>query len=103
MGACSAVRTPPPLRAIEAGLASLQTIMNYWSSIADDYDTRVGNLLSGSGVPLLDATMVTNNGGGNTLTGNHGGSGEMNLFYGLDPTLEMTDYNPGIGEQFINC
>jgi hypothetical protein len=87
----------------EAGLLSLQAIMNYWSTTADDYGTRVGNLLTGNGVPLLDATMVTNNGGGNTLMGNHGGGGEMNLFYGLDPTLETTDYNPAIGEQFINC
>jgi hypothetical protein len=87
----------------EAGLVSLQAIMNYWSNTTDDYATRVANLLSGNGVPLLDATMVTNNGGGNTLTGNHGGGSEMNLFYGLDPTLETTDYNPAIGEQFINC
>ena len=87
----------------EAGLASLQAIMNYWSNTADDYATRVANLMSGNGVPLLDATMVTNNGGGNTMMGNHGGAGEMNLFYGMDPTLETTDYNPAIGEQFINC
>jgi hypothetical protein len=87
----------------EAGLVSLQAIMDYWSSTADDYATRVANLLSGNGVPLLDATMVTNNGGGNTLLGNHGGGSEMNLFYGMDPTLETTDYNPAIGEQFINC
>jgi hypothetical protein len=87
----------------EPGLASLQAIMAYWSSTTDDYATRVANLLSGNGVPLLDATMVTNNGGGNILVGNHGGAGEMNLFYGLDPTLEATDYNPAIGEQFVNC
>jgi hypothetical protein len=31
------------------------------------------------------------------------GAGEMNLFYGLDPTLETTDYHPAIGEQFISC
>jgi hypothetical protein len=87
----------------EAGLVSLQAIMNYWSGTADDYGTRVGNLLSGSGVPLLDATMVFNNGGGNTLTGNQGGAGELNMFYGKDPALETTDYNPAIGEQFIYC
>jgi hypothetical protein len=87
----------------EAGLASLQAIMNYWSSTTDDYATRVGNLLSGTGVLLLDATVVHNNGGDNTLMGNHGGAGEMNLFFGLDPTMETTDYNPAIGEQFINC
>jgi hypothetical protein len=87
----------------EAGMVSLQAIMAYWSSTTDDYGTRVANLMSGNGVPLLDATMVTNNGGGNTLMGNNGGAGEMNLFYGLDPTLETTDYNAAIGEQFINC
>jgi hypothetical protein len=87
----------------EAGLVSLQAIMNYWSVTADDYGTRVANLLSGNGVPLLDATMVFNNGGGNTLLGNHGGAGEMNLFYGLDPALETTDVNQALGEQFINC
>jgi hypothetical protein len=87
----------------EPGLVSLQAIMDYWSNTADDYGTRVANLMSGNGVPLLDTTMVTNNGGGNTLTGNHAGAGEMNLFYGMDPTLEATDYNPAIGEKFINC
>ena len=87
----------------EAGLVSLQAIMDYWSDTTDDYGTRVGNLLSGNGVPLLDGTMVTSNGGGNMLMGNHGGAGEMNLFYGMDPTLETTDYNPAIGEQFIYC
>jgi hypothetical protein len=87
----------------EAGLVSLQAIMDYWSTTADDYGTRVSNLLSGNGVPLLDATMVFNNGGSNTLTGNQGGPSELNLFYGLDPALETTDYNSVIGEQFINC
>jgi hypothetical protein len=87
----------------EPGLASLQAIMNYWSNTADDYATRVANLLGGNGVPLLDASMVTNNGGGNTLMGNHGGAAEMDLFYALDPMLETTDYNPAIGEQLINC
>jgi len=87
----------------EAGMVSLQAIMDYWSSTSDNYATRVANLLSGNGLPVLDATMVTNNGGGNTLMGNNGGAGEMNLFYWVDPTLETTDYNSGIGEQFIYC
>jgi hypothetical protein len=85
----------------EAGLVSLQAIMNYWCSTTDDYATRVANLLTGNGVPLLDATMVTNNGGGNTMMGNHGGMGEMNLFYGS--ASDVTDQNPGTGEQFVNC
>ena len=84
-------------------MVSLQAIMNYWSSTADDYATRVANLMSGNGVPLFDATVVTNNGGGNAMMGNHGGATEMNLFYGMDPTLETSDYNPASGEQFINC
>jgi hypothetical protein len=87
----------------EAGLVSLKAIMDYWSSSADDYATRVANLTSGIGVPLLDPTTVTSNGGGNTMTGNNGGVGELNLFYGLDRTMETTDYNSAIGEQFINC
>jgi hypothetical protein len=28
--------------------------------------------------------------------------GEMNLLYGLDPSLETTDYDPTLGERFIN-
>jgi hypothetical protein len=87
----------------EAGLLSLQAIMNYWSTTADNYATRVANLTTGAGVPLLDATMVFNNGGGNTMMGNNGAIGELNLFYGLDPTMETTDYNSSAGELFINC
>jgi hypothetical protein len=87
----------------QAGLAALDAIMAYWSSTADSYASRVANLLSGNGVPLLDATMVTNNGAGNTMLGNHGGAGEMNLFYGLAPASETTDFNPTIGEVFVNC
>jgi hypothetical protein len=86
----------------EADMHSLSAIMDYWAGTADDYFTRVNNLTTGTGVPLLDATTVFNNGGGNTLLGNGGGAGEMNLFYGLDPSLENTDYNPGIGEVFMN-
>ncbi len=86
----------------EADMASLVTIMNYWSGTGDDYFTRVGNLTTGNGVPLLDASTVVNNGGGNTVLGNAGGAAEMNLFYGLDPSQESTDYNPDIGEVFIN-
>jgi hypothetical protein len=87
----------------EPGLASLNAIMAYWSSTSDSYATRVNNLLTGSGVPLLDATMVRANGGGNTMIGNNSGPTELNLFYGVDPSQETTDYNPDIGEVFINC
>ncbi len=85
----------------EVGLASWQQIAAYWAG-TDDYFTRVANLTSGNGVPLLDASTVSNNGGGNTLLGHDGGAGELNLYYGLDPSQENTDYDPSTGEQFIN-
>jgi hypothetical protein len=73
----------------EAGLVSWQQIAAYWAG-TDDYATRVANLTGGSGVPLLDATTVAGNGGGNTLNGN----GALALIYtdgldnlaGFDPT-----------------
>jgi hypothetical protein len=87
----------------QPGLTSLKAIMNYWSTTSDKYATRVNHLLKGKGVPVLDHTTVANNGAGNTMMGHHGGAGEKNLFYGLAPALEKTDYNPVIGERFINC
>jgi len=63
--------------AYDMDLASLQAIMDYWAG-SDDYNTRVANLTTGNGVPLLDATTVTGNGGGNTLMGGPG----LDLFYG---------------------
>ena len=77
--------------------------MNYWSTTADSYATGVTDLTNGAGVPLLHATEVTNDGGGSTMTGNHGGIGELNLFYGPVLTMETTDYNSRAGELFINC
>jgi hypothetical protein len=70
-------------------------IMNYWSGTSDDYATRVGNLLAGNGVPLLDATTVTSNGGGNSLTGLAG----LNLYYG-NPA-DSTDFDPSSGAVFV--
>jgi hypothetical protein len=72
----------------EAGLSSWQLIAAYWAG-SDDYATRLANLTSGSGVPLVDASVVTGNGGGNTLTGN----GALALFYtdGLD---NITGFDP---------
>jgi hypothetical protein len=81
--------------AYDMDIASLMAIMDYWSGTSDDYATRVGNLLSGNGVPLLDATMVTSNGGGNTLTGGAG----LNLYYGN--TADTTDYDPNSGAVFV--
>jgi hypothetical protein len=81
--------------AYDMNLPSLMAIMNYWSGTSDDYATRVGNLLSGTGVPLLDPTMVTSNGGGNTLTGGPG----LNLYYGN--TADTTDFDSNTGEIFV--
>jgi hypothetical protein len=66
----------------EAGLVSWLQIASYWAG-TDLYATRVSNLTTpGSGVPLLDATTVTGNGGGNVMNG----TGALALLYtdGLD-------------------
>jgi DNA-binding beta-propeller fold protein YncE len=52
----------------DPALANWRLIAAYWAG-SDDFFTRAFNLLSGTGVPLLDATIVTGNGGGNTLLG----------------------------------
>jgi hypothetical protein len=72
----------------EAGLTTWQQIAAYWAS-SDDYATRVANLLSGNGVPLLDASVVTGNGGSNTLNGN----GALALFYS-DGSDTITGFDP---------
>jgi hypothetical protein len=66
----------------------LLAIMEYWTGTAD-YDTRVFNLTHGIGVPLLDATTVAGNGGGNTLMGGPARS----LFFG-SLTLDSYDWDP---------
>jgi hypothetical protein len=53
----------------DTNAASLQAIAAYWAG-SDNFATRVANLESGTGVPLLDATQVTGNGGGNTVNCN---------------------------------
>jgi hypothetical protein len=82
----------------EAGLVSWQQIAAYWAG-TDDYATRVTNLTTaGSGVPLLDATTVTGNGGGNALYGN----GALALLYsdgldsisGFDPASQTVTIAP---------
>jgi hypothetical protein len=60
-----------------AGMASWLEIATYWAG-ADDRATRAANLLAGNGVPLLDATTVHSNGGGNYLIG----AGSWALIYG---------------------
>jgi hypothetical protein len=73
----------------DPGLLNWQQIAAYWAG-SDDYNTRVSNLESGNGVPLLDLTTVTGNGGGNTMNG----VGELALIYtdGLD-TISGFDPN----------
>lgn len=81
----------------EADLASWLAIAAYWAG-TDDYFTRVANLTSGSGVPLLDASTVLGNGGGNVLNGN----GELALIFsdgfdflsGFDPNSQTVAINP---------
>ncbi len=73
---------------------SLQAIMAYWTG-PDSYATRVANLRSGIGVPLLNATKVTGNGGRNTLTGRLG----LDLFYG-NLELDTYDWDP-LTETFV--
>jgi hypothetical protein len=53
----------------DTNLAMLRAIADYWAASADDLPTRLANLTSGTGVPLLDATTVHGNGGGNSLSG----------------------------------
>jgi hypothetical protein len=72
----------------------LMAILDYWTG-TDDYDTRVFNLSHGISLPLLDATTVTGNGGGNTLTGGAG----RTLFYG-NVALDIYDWDP-LTETFI--
>lgn len=81
--------------AYDMDIASLLAIMDYWSAAAEDYATRVANLTTGNGVPLLDATTVTGNGGGNMLTGGPG----LNLYYGKD--TDTTDFDPSSTAVFI--
>jgi hypothetical protein len=72
----------------DPALANWRLIAAYWAG-TDDYHTRASNLASGTGVPLLDATVVTGNGGGNTLNG----SGALALIFsdGLDT---ITGFDP---------
>jgi hypothetical protein len=81
----------------EAGLTTWLQIASYWAG-TDDRATRTANLLAGTGVPLLDATVVTGNGGGNVLNGN----GAWALIYtdgadtinGFDPAANQVSITP---------
>jgi hypothetical protein len=76
-------------------------IMNYWSNSQDSYGVRVNNLLTGAGVPPLNAQTVANNGGGNRLLGHRHTTNDHNLYYGLRLNREFTDLNAAASEQFI--
>jgi hypothetical protein len=74
----------------EAGLTSWLQIASYWAG-TDPYATRVANLTTpGSGVPLLDASTVTGNGGGNALNG----TGALALLY-TDGADALSGFDPG--------
>jgi hypothetical protein len=66
-------------------------IANYWAG-ADAFLTRVSNLMTGNGVPLLDKSTVIGNGGGNVLQGKN----ELALIFsdGKD-TLNLDTFNAG--------
>ena len=70
--------------------ATLMAIMSEWTRSDADYASRVANLRNGTnGVPILNATTVYSNGGGNTLNGNAG----LDLFFAnLD--LDALDRDP---------
>jgi hypothetical protein len=75
----------------EAGLVSWQAIAAYWAG-TDDFNTRVFNLTNGNGVPRLDASTVTGNGGGNTLNG----TGELAWIF-TDGNDTIIGFDPGYG------
>jgi hypothetical protein len=76
----------------DPGLANWQQIAAYWAGTGDFF-TRVANLASGTGVPILDPTAGTGtvfgNGGGNTMNGN----GALALIYG-DGADNITGFDP---------
>jgi hypothetical protein len=74
---------------MDPGLANWLAIANYWAS-TDDYATRVSNLTHGLGVPLLDASTVRGNAGGNTM----GANGALALLY-TDGADAIAGFDPG--------
>ena len=65
--------------------AALMAIMAEWTRTDADYASRVANLKNGAnGAPLLNATRVRSNGGGNTLNGNAG----LDFFFANLDTLD---------------
>jgi hypothetical protein len=81
----------------EVGLASWLAIATYWAG-ADDFATRSANLQAGAGVPLLDATTVSGNGGGSTMAGNGGAAliytDTLDAISGFDPSSQQVLITP---------
>jgi hypothetical protein len=85
----------------DPALANWQAIAAYWTG-SDPFATRVSNLLSGTGVPILDPLGATGhvfgNRGGNTLSGN----GALALLFsdgfdgisGFDPNSQQVTIGP---------
>jgi hypothetical protein len=82
-------------------LTEWQAIAAYWTG-SDPFATRVSNLLSGTGVPILDPTAGTGtvfgNGGGNTINGNGGVAAIFtdgaDTISGFDPSSQMITIIP---------
>jgi hypothetical protein len=81
----------------QAGLTSWKRIAAFWASGAS-YATRVARLTSGTGEPLLDASVVLGNGGGHTFVGYGGlallyidGMDNIGLF---DPNSQQVAITP---------
>jgi hypothetical protein len=83
----------------QVGLANWQAIAGYWAG-TDPFATRVANLATGTGVPILDPTAGTGNvfgnGGGNTLAGN----GALALLY-TDGQDNVAGFDPGAQQVLI--
>jgi hypothetical protein len=73
----------------EAGLVSWTQIATYWAG-SDPFSTRVNNVENGIGVPRLDSTTVTGNGGSNTMNG----LGALALLY-TDGADAISGFDPG--------
>jgi hypothetical protein len=82
-------------------LSNWQAIASYWTG-TDDFATRVSNLLSGNGVPILDPTAgtgtVVGNGGGNTINGSGGVAALFtdggDSISGFDPSSQVITITP---------
>src|SRR5262249_17819910 len=69
-----------------------------------EYAMRWDHLVNGGGSNepyLLNAMTVQSNGGGNTLTGQGGGAGELNLYFGNLDLADIADWDANPGEQFF--